>query len=149
MSIDKRNGDLLGVTKGHIVHGCNSHGVMGSGVALAIKEKYPECFATYRKFYEEHGLKLGSVVPFVVNDDLVIWNAITQANFGRNGERYVSYDAVAESLAQINLGITIFTNIPAELNFPLIGAGLGGGRWPIIEAIIDDTVECKKILWIK
>ena len=35
--IQYKKGDLLSVTKGIIAHGCNAQGVMGSGVALQIK----------------------------------------------------------------------------------------------------------------
>lgn len=39
--IEYRKGNLLDITSGVIVHGCNMRGVMGSGVALAIRNKYP------------------------------------------------------------------------------------------------------------
>ena len=146
--IIKSVGNLLSVTKGHIVHGCNAQGVMGAGVALAIKNMYPDCFEAYRKQFEASGLKLGSVVPFMVSDDLIIWNAITQNLYGKSGERFVSYDAVEESLAQIEYAIKIFQHMDATLHFPMIGAGLGGGKWPIIESIIDNTITAEKVLWV-
>ena len=35
-------GDVLTTNDDIIIHGCNSAGVMGAGVALAIKRKYPK-----------------------------------------------------------------------------------------------------------
>jgi len=145
--IKKNIGDLLSVTKGHIVHGCNAEGVMGAGVALAIKNKYMGCYDAYRNHFEDFGLKVGEVIPYIVNDDLIIWNAITQESYGSFG-RHVSYDGVEETLAQIEYGMKIFQHMPAVLNFPMIGSGLGGGKWPIIEAIIDNTITAEKVLWV-
>ena len=47
--IEYKNGDLLNVTEGIILHGCNGQGVMGAGVAKAIKMKYPEAFTAYKE----------------------------------------------------------------------------------------------------
>lgn len=41
------HGDLFAVNSGIILHGCNSHGVMGSGVAKTFKKLYPEAFKKY------------------------------------------------------------------------------------------------------
>lgn len=42
-------GDLLDVEKGTILQQVNCMGVMGSGLALAIKNKYPKVFECYKK----------------------------------------------------------------------------------------------------
>ena len=41
------NDDLLNSPDRIIVHGCNAQGVMGAGVAKAIRTKYPEAYSNY------------------------------------------------------------------------------------------------------
>ena len=132
-------GDLLDVTNGIIVHGCNAHGVMGSGVANAVRRKYPGAYEIYREAYNEGLLKLGTVVYYQVTTELVIANAITQQNFGGDGKRYVSYDAVDNCMRTIahDLNTDLFgKDFPKVVHMPLIGAGLGGGDWDVIYQIV-------------
>lgn len=147
MKIEYVNGDLFTTNITTIVHGCNAQGVMGSGVAKTIREVYPKAYERYRKEYELHNhLKLGDVIPVPCGDRVddpdnykVIVNAITQDFYGRDGSRYVSYDAVADCMNKINrfsevYGIT-------EIAMPQIGAGLGGGDWKVIESIIESELK--------
>lgn len=147
MKIEYIKGDLFATDITTIVHGCNAQGVMGSGVAKIIREKYPKAYDRYRKEYELHNhLKLGHVIPVPCGDRVndpdnykIIVNAITQDFYGRDGTRFVSYDAVADAMTIINrfsevYGIT-------EVAMPLIGAGLGGGDWNVIAAIIESELK--------
>jgi len=150
--IKYRKGNLLDVTEGIILHGCNAQGVMGSGVALAVKQKYPEAYYDYKLEYEQrqNRLYLGQIIwstDLHNKPDLMLGNAIVQENYGRDKKRYVNYAALA----------TVFTAAISKarcysctLNFPKIGAGLGGGDWNIIEQIINDCDpkdEVTKICW--
>ena len=137
--IEYRKGNLLDVTSGIIAHGCNARGVMGSGVAKGIREKFPEVFQRYYKYHCEYTLELGEVQVIEVSDKprLYVANMITQEFYGTSGKRYVSYDAVDEC----------FDNLLArnrykyEINIPKIGAGLGGGAWSVIESIIESRMQ--------
>ena len=51
--IETRKGNLLEQTKGVIIHGCNCQGVMSSGIALQIRNKWPGVFETY--IYDQIG----------------------------------------------------------------------------------------------
>ena len=148
MKIVTKVGNLLDVKQGHIVHGCNAKGVMGSGVALAVKQMYPLAFKDYRDIYEDEGLDLGMAYPYMPSEELVIWNAITQEGFGQP-TRNCSYDAIQECFAQINeaMGIVTDLGIVQEIHIPFLGAGLGGGSWNIIKAIIEDTVSYPITVW--
>lgn len=150
MKIEYIKGDLFSTKVTTIVHGCNAQGVMGSGVARIIREKYPKAYDRYRKQYEQfNNLVLGHVIAVPCGDRIadpenfkIIVNAITQEYFGADGKRYVSYDAVAESFEKINrfsevYGIT-------EVALPQIGAGLGGGDWNVIEKIIESELKTVK-----
>ena len=157
-------GDLLSLKKGIIVHGCNAQGVMGSGIAKSIKDKWPLVFVDYLKAYSHFpALILGSIVPSIAvwrdvtkgeeksgsrqgspgsYSEVIVINAITQDFYGRNEKRFVDYDAIRSVFIQTRL----FRNQLAaagnelDINFPLIGAGLGGGDWAVIEPIINEAL---------
>lgn len=137
MKIEYRTGDLLSTDIRTIMHGCNAQGVMGSGVAKAVREQYPKAYEVYKDKYNKEGLKLGDCVK-VLDKNKIIVNAITQQYYGRDGSKYVSYDAIDDVMKEINslhytYGIT-------EIAMPQLGAGLGGGNWRVIEAIIESRL---------
>jgi O-acetyl-ADP-ribose deacetylase (regulator of RNase III) len=133
--IEYRKGDLLETDITYILHGCNAMGVMGSGVAAAIRRKYPKAYIDYMDIYNSHGLTLGSVSMSDQPDGKVILNAITQPTVGRTGV-HVSYWAVANVFQRLNVLIR-----DKQVALPMIGAGLGGGDWNVIEAIIENTAK--------
>lgn len=143
------NGDLLDSKDPLIVHGCNAQGVMGSGVALAIKNKFPHNFKMYRMTYEEEGLVLGDVIYSNTKQDdpagnqQWIANLISQKFYGKDGKKYVSYDAIDDGMKDIAYfckaaGITC-------VSMPLIGCGFGGGNWYVVEAIIRHRLPDLKV----
>ncbi len=146
--IEYKKGNLLDVTEGIIIHGCNAQGVMGSGVALAVKEKYPTAYKDYVAEYEYRSkLDIGNTVKSWVSEDLMIINAITQDKYGRDNKRYVNYAAIVRCFDE---AISYARAYQYDLHFPKIGAGLGGGDWNIIEQLINDCDpedKVKKICW--
>jgi len=158
--ITHRIGNLLEtVTEGHILHGCNAQGVMGSGFAKQVKLKYPHVFETYKiahsKKFSNTGLVLGNVVgaqaTVTPTNNLYVWNMITQEFYGYNGKRQVDYNAVRSCMKKFNKVMLdgFYDSYSKEVHFPLIGCGLGGGSWKVISAIIDEEITCTedKYLW--
>ena len=137
MKIEYRKGNLFETNIEHIVHGCNAQGVMGSGVARIVRDDYTDAYEFYKAQHAEHGLKLGDV-QFVQASGKTIVNAITQHLFGKPAEptRFVDYDAVADCMKTVNqvLKLSGYTQVA----MPMIGAGLGGGDWSVIEKIIEE-----------
>jgi O-acetyl-ADP-ribose deacetylase (regulator of RNase III) len=147
--IKSQIGNLLHVKSGHIVHGCNAQGVMGSGVALGVKNTYPQAFADYMEVHNAGGLNLGESYPTAVMPNLIIWNAVTQNLYGK-GTRMVSYDAIQTCFQAVNDWIHANPKamVPAEIHIPLIGAARGGGNWEIISEIIEQTMDYPVTLWL-
>lgn len=144
-------GNLLDVTSGYIVHGCNSHGVMGAGVAFAIKNKWPENFKVYEQFcWERRGTNfLGEGIVYCVSTHLSVCNLITQENTGMH-RRQVNYAYLAKGFIRLFEHLEESNKFPF-IHFPMIGAGLGGGDWDIISQIIDDadpSDKFTKTLWV-
>lgn len=120
-------GNLLNITNGIIMHGCNMQAVMGSGVALAIKQKYPENFEVYKQALKTQTVKLGDIVWYTPNADFSIANALTQQFYGRAGLQYVDYNAV-QSCFEAAVKAAIASN--KRLYFPMLG---GWSRWRGLE----------------
>lgn len=131
-------GNLLNETKGILVHGVNCQGKMGAGIALQIKQHYPYAFNSYLAFCRARGYEaqhmLGCVDFVQMSDQLIIANAFIQDTYGPGGRRYVSYDAIDRCFASVNQ-YALKTGLPVK--YPKIGAGLAGGCWDIISAIIE------------
>lgn len=73
-----------------------------------------------------------------IAENLIIASAFTQFNYGRDGRRYVSYDAldhafndIAEKSKELNLCV----------KFPRIGCSLAGGNWNVVSAIISERLK--------
>ena len=132
-------GNLLECEEIVIAHGCNCQGVMGSGVALAIRRKWPDIYEDYRKIFEDdlYDPKLGDCISDVTEDGTkVILNLLTQESFGTD-RRHVNYAAIVSSL------VAYIDDIREDIDsvtiaIPKIGAGLGGGDWNVIELLLTD-----------
>lgn len=142
MKIIYKEGDLLEAGENIIIHGCNAQGVMGSGVALQIRKKYPNAARAYFSMKESGRLQLGNFSYSEEDDGKFIINAITQEFYGRNPHVvYASYAAIAHVFHNINDWCELRGF--KQVALPKIGAGLANGDWSIIEAIIEE--ECKDI----
>lgn len=134
MKIIYKQGNIVDATEPYILHGCNAQGVMNSGVAKAIRSKWPEAYNEYRMVYEnkEH-LPLGMVIRAPGNKGKYILHAITQKYFYTNGKQYASYGAIKEVMKNINEQC-----FNSKVAMPRIGCGLGGLEWKFVEKIIED-----------
>lgn len=148
MKIIYKKGDLVNCEERYILHGCNAQGVMGSGVAKAIRDKWEHVFTEYKEYidmtmgtYNMDAL-LGSIhtvyvkpSPSLMHDyswQMVI-NAISQEYYGRDGKQYVSYDAIRKIMKSVE------KTFPGKnIAMSKIGSSLGGGDWKIISNIIEE-----------
>ena len=150
-SIERHVGNLLDVTTGIIVHGCNARGTMGAGVAKAVKARYPDAYRLYRGVYERQGLAVGQIFPYLVPNggeppELIIVNAIIQQNYGTY-RRQVDYDGLEQCLTQLPPLAAAYRL--RDVHFPLIGCGLAGGDWDVVAPIIERTLrDLNKHLWV-
>lgn len=144
-------GDLLeNVTEGLILQQVNAQGVMRSGFAKAVFEKYPEVRERYCDRYKmnqyHRGLDyMGDIQVVKVGPELYVVNMVAQQFYGRDGKRYTSYDALDVCLEKI----AVLNVRPASpIHHPLVGCGLGGGHWPVVEALFEKHLP-GTTLWIQ
>lgn len=138
MKIVYLTGNLMDANEKVILHGCNDRGVMGSGVAKFVKEKYPDAFRLYRAYFDEGALKLGSNVIWESPSRVVI-NGVTQRGYGYDGQRYLSYDALYSVLEGANK--YCLETDQTHIAMPTIGSLRGGGNWNIIEVMIEEIFQ--------
>lgn len=146
-----RTGQILEeVTRGIIVQQVNAQGMMGSGIAKAIREKWPKVWDEYSFFIkpkqpDQGAGHMGKVIMVHVAENLYIANIVGQQFFGRDGKRYTSYDALDVGLKQVARKAREL-NLP--VHYPTIGCGLGGGNWTIVSSIIEaNLVTIDHTLW--
>lgn len=129
--------DLLSLQRGMILHGTNCGGAFGSGIAGAIRRKWPHVYDVFMKSLPGAHL-LGTIVPVPINDDVTVVNCYTQLNFGGDGAVYASADAVELCFAQAYAYAAVKKTVTIAV--PKIGCGLGGLVWetdvePLLNAV--------------
>lgn len=136
MKIEYRTGDLfLDKDANHVIHCCNNKGRARSGFAGAVRLHYPKAFEDYERKFESIGLTLGEIIVHEA-DNRTLYHMIGQDNYGYDGKKYASYDAIA--LGFMTMDQLAATGLFDKLYMPALGAVLAGGRWSIIEAIIEE-----------
>lgn len=151
-------GNLLeDVKEGVIVQQVNAQGVMGSGIAKSIRDKWPIVWDQYTVFagpaytQPEAGAQLmGRVLLTEVTPSLIVANVVGQQFFRRQGApegvRYTSYDALDRAFTDL---AGLFQGIQVSLHFPLIGSDRGGAHWPIVREIIEHRLHAFDLnLWL-
>lgn len=143
--ITYRKGSVVDVTEGIILQQVNAQGVMGSGVAKALRDKYPVIWDAYSSRVKPHQYDqgrqyMGDVIPITVSEGLIIYNLVGQLHYGAQPNawsadgRYTSYDALSDALAKTARYIK---GVPAKVHTVKLGCDRGRGEWPIVEALIN------------
>jgi len=125
-----------------IAHICNDEGGWGRGFVVAISNNWAEPEQAYRKWYRNRGendFDLGAVQLVQVEDDVWVANMIAQHGMrsGAQGQPPIRYEAVEEALGKLAAEAK---ERRASVHMPRIGCGLAGGRWEMIEPIIERTL---------
>ncbi len=141
--------DITTVDRGVIAHGVNCQGKMGSGVAKAIRHKWPEVYEVFRRAPIGKGMLGSCHLVTIETGTLFVANCYTQVFYGIGG-RFASPDAIEESLWKAFNWANYF-DVPIYL--PKIGAGLGGLNWkeevePIILALDDKLPDLETYICV-
>jgi O-acetyl-ADP-ribose deacetylase (regulator of RNase III) len=155
------DGDLITLAKAGtfdvIAHGCNCHSTMGAGIAPQMAKAFG-CDRFSMELWGSDVNKLGNIdYQTVVLGENTIWsledyknnrnepelivvNAYTQFNYGRNhadgDAKPLSYEALTLCMKKMN---ALF--VGKHIGLPKIGAGLAGGDWEKIKAIIQRELK--------
>lgn len=117
-----------------IVNTVNTVGVMGKGLALSFKQRYPEMFNAYRKACEKHQLTIGKLMIWYAPDHWILLFP-TKENW-RNPSK----------LEYIEKGLMKFVNTYADKNitsiaFPRLGCGNGELNWDDVRPLMEKYLK--------
>lgn len=135
-----------------ICHQVNCQGAMNSGVAKAIRQKWPEVYIEYHQCAKDIDIGFGDMqlswehmfghiqVVYLGEESghsKGVINMFAQEGYGYDGRRYTSYDAFWSCLGEIKKYIT-----PGKtLAFPArIGCVRGGANWNVILTMISEVL---------
>lgn len=141
VNVEVYNGDVLDSGCEIIAHQINASGGFGSGVAGAIKKRYPEIAEKYHKSYANSELELGGCYIWETNDKGVkIANLCGQYNYGYDGGQYTSYDALWLSLSSLRKYCD--ENGVKTVAMPYgMSSVRGGAKWNIVLEMIKTAFE--------
>lgn len=127
-------GDIFNCTENIIVHQVNCQGVMGHGLALQVKEKYPEVFNAYFHYCKTNKAEdiLGTSLICEANDGKYIANIFGQINYGEGLQ--TDYEKLENGLNEIK-EFACEKNLSIAIPYK-IGCGLAHGDWNIVSKIV-------------
>lgn len=134
MTFVSRQGDLFTSEADAIGHGVNCRGLMGAGIALQFRSRYPDMYYEYKKLCVEDLLKPGQIYPYRAHDRTVI-NIASQ--------EYPGPDASYEWLVTgVRSALRYCTERGLQsLALPRIGCGIGGLDWVSVELLLSTLAE--------
>jgi O-acetyl-ADP-ribose deacetylase (regulator of RNase III) len=131
-------GDLIELAKAGafdvIIQGCNCQCRMARGIALTIKQQFPEAYTADCQTASGDQSKLGTFTTVKIDRDgfnFTIINGYTQFHWQGDGV-LADYDAIRSVFRQVKKQFG-----GKRIGYPKIGAGLARGDWSIITSIIE------------
>ncbi len=127
-------GDIFNSPAQVIVNAVNTVGVMGKGIALAFKNRYPKMFEVYREACEKKKFQMGKLMLCHAPDHLILLFP-TKENW-RNPSK----------LEYIEKGLDRFVKNYAEKNissiaFPKLGCGNGELDWENVKPLMEKYLK--------
>lgn len=147
-------GDLIqAATDGEVMaiaHCCNCQVNMGSGIAPQIRLAFPWAWEADQETERGDRQKLGTFSlgdPWETGYDEgpLVYNLYGQFGYGkrRYGGRDLNYNALYDALSLMAQDLRRYDkgeNEAFPVGLPMLGAGLAGGDWDIIEMMIKKTL---------
>ena len=136
-----RSGDLFASEMQTLVNAVNTVGVMGGGIALAFKHRFPEMFADYVRRCAAREFKMGEPYVFAGEPTSDKW----VLNFPTIGD-----DFAGTRIAGIRDGLDYLRRHYREwgitsLAVPALGAGIGGLDWNEVRPVLLDGLSALDI----
>lgn len=133
-----------------VIHIVNDIGKFGAGFAKAVMNKYPIVREKYIDWFNgKIRFALGKNQFVKVKEDLWFCNMIAQHGvIGKNNPVPIKYDALRTCIKEVRffcksmnpMDNTKILRGKWSVFAPRIGSGLAGGKWEIIEQIINEEL---------
>lgn len=127
-------GDLFSSPAQVLVNTVNTVGVMGKGIALEFKKRYPEMFEEYKKQCDKHSLVIGKLMLWYAADHWIL--QFPTKEHWRNPSK----------LEYIEKGLMAFVRKYADYNitsiaFPKLGCGNGELDWSEVKPLMEKYLK--------
>ena len=139
-----KQGDMFSEKADYLINTVNCNGVMGKGVALEFKKRWPAMFRHYKEKCKKGQVAPGSVHYYVDDPRQIIVNVATKKNWWEP--------------SHIGWIVSILNKLKNDLSFkpdikvvmPPLGCGNGGLDWKTVKAIIEKELsglECEVVVY--
>lgn len=145
MAVVIKEGNVFDSDAKIICHQVNCQGVMGSGVAKEVRERYPKVYEEYHIYCEsnkdcpERMLGVAQMVPVDDKGSRWIVNCFGQNGYGYDGKQYTSVGALFEAFKEV-AKIAKASGVKVAMPYG-IGCVRGGAKWLLVKEIIDFTFK--------
>lgn len=128
--------DLLSAKETYIAHQVNCYGKMDRGIAVQIREKYPDVYRRYQNYCEEHCIRdlIGRILLIPTYDGKIICNLFGQEQYGLN-RKYTDMKVLGKCFYELDKIVPIKEQIAMPY---MIGCGNGGGDWQSVYGLIQN-----------
>lgn len=127
-------GDLLSSKAKTLVNPVNCKGVMGKGLALEFKRRWPQMFLDYQEYCKTGDLRIGKPVLLFGDREKQILCFPTKDNWRDRS----SYKIITDGLSGLseNWGDGRDSTLES-IAFPALGCGLGGLEWSKVKPLME------------
>ena len=127
-------GDLFSSPAQVLVNTVNTVGVMGKGIALEFKKRYPDMFEEYKSMCDKHNLVIGKLMLWYAADYWIL--QFPTKEHWRNPSK----------LEYIEKGLMAFVRKYADYNissiaFPKLGCGNGELDWKDVKVLMEKYLK--------
>ena len=126
-----QNGDIFTSSCDFLINPVNVVGIMGKGLALEFKKRFPRNFQVYQKCCKDGSFVVGKLLVVPENGKAIV-NFPTKVHWKDNS----TIDYIKLGLEKLKIAVQRY-NIKS-IAFPKVGCGLGNLDWndvfPLIEA---------------
>lgn len=141
MAISFQRGDLFKIKADAIVNTVNCVGVMGKGVALEFKRRWPKNYLAYKKLCESRDLRPGKLFVYEQLDLLdnkgprFLINFPTKDHWRSKSKIEYIRDGLDALRHELELGVI------KSIAMPPLGCGNGGLEWSLVRTLIDQKLQ--------
>ncbi len=136
MSFEYITGNIFDTSMPAIGHGVNLQGVMGSGIAKLIADRYPEILEEYKEACRTKTLTGGNMLPTATDEPgFYILNLASQDRTGRDARMNWTEQSVKEAVRWAE------ENSFEGFALPRIGSGIGGLQWDEVREVIETIAK--------
>lgn len=126
-----------------LVNAVNCVGVMGKGLALEFRHRFPTNFIKYKDYCNKEHLRPGEIFVMQDNEQIII-NAATKNHWKDKSEEDWVISCIKNIVDWLNSNRYV-----ESVAVPKLGCGLGGLDWTKIRPIMENWFNtCKQDIYI-